>query len=182
MAEPHFDAARGGWSVPSIGNRHGAITISGGSLAATLPSERDLGDAIIPIAWLDGMFVDVGVAVTVQFDGPVCGAAAGLWLRVRDGSAFTAMVWDTGEISIATRYDDGFGSVLATYGTKGREAARAARLSVILRDYALVVACDGRPLGSLSVAPRYAGAVHLRAQVGRDQARVVFSDPIARLA
>jgi hypothetical protein len=181
LAEPTF--ADRGWLLPADRRQYG-VSIdcdrSGRELQVALPSERELGDAIVPVAWLDGMFVDVMVSVEVSFEGPPCGAAAGFWVRTRDGSAFSLMLGDGGDITLGARQDDAHLHTLAAYPRRDG-TARSTRLGVTVRDYAVVVSRDGRAIGSLSTEWRFAGAVQLRAQVGSEPARLRFSDPVARL-
>jgi hypothetical protein len=185
IAAPRFGREHGGWALPSR-LYHDGIEIrkdgEGASLAVRVPSERDLGDAIVPVAWIDGEFVDVAAAVLLRFESTPCGVCAGFWIRVRDGAVVTVMAWDTGEVSVSTRFEDNHDKTLRNFPpAPERDPARPVRLSAVFQNDVLTVVRDGRPLGSIPIKPRYAGGLQLRVQVGREESRVVFSDPVARL-
>ncbi len=182
LAEPTFAEGRSGWLLPADRRQYGVsidCADDGRALRVRLPAERDLGDAIVPVAWLAGQFVDVMASVHVELGAPPSGAAAGFWVRARDGSAFTIILSDWGEISVGARQNDAYLGTLATYPGPG--SAQPTRLGVTVRDYALVVWRDGRAIGSVATEWRFAGKVELRAQVGGEPTQLLLSDPIARL-
>ncbi len=185
LVAPLFGDKHEGWALPTqlaplgIGLE---ASQDGRSLRVDVPSERGLGDVIVPVAWINGDFVNVAASVTLRFDSTPCDAAAGFWLRMQDGAALTVMAWDSGATTVSRRQDDRHGAVLTTIPRRhGAKANESARISVKLIDATLTVIRNGRPVSSIPCGPVYAGNLQIRVQVGAKETNATFSDPVARL-
>lgn len=180
----HFDASDGGWSIPSQ-PVHPSVTISRaerlGTLHVRVGSEEELGDAVVPAAWVAGTFVDVIAAMDVCFESPACDAAAGFWLRLESDRGISVMCSDSGGISIGTRADGHARSLATVPAPPGYVEGRKVRLMVSVIGHVISVMRDGVPVSSTSVDWPVGGAIQARVEVGHAEARVVLSDPVARV-
>lgn len=184
IARTHFDASDGGWSIPSQ-PLHGAVLIEHADrpsvLRVDVGGEDELGDVIVPVAWVAGTFVDVIAAMDVRFESPPCDAAAGFWLRLERDRGLSVMCWDSGRITIGTRREAHLHSLATVPAPPGYVEGRTVRLMVSVIGQVISVMRDGAPVSSTTIDWPVGGAVQARVQVGAAQARVVLLDPVARV-
>ncbi len=155
----------------------------GRAVLARTPPNSTLPDAIFPVAFVPGSYVDVEVGVTIRFEpGAPPDCAAGFWLRSTDDSALTVMLFPGGHVSVGIRADSKFSHKLASATRPGGAGGEAVLQARCVKDR-VDVAIDGRPLIS-ATDPDWGGVsgyIDLRAQVGETEASIVFASPWARL-
>ena len=183
IAEPRF-GLEGGWRLPTrLPDTVRLEARKYSALAVSLATTAELGDAIVPAAWAEGVFVDVEVEATIRFEAACQDAAAGFWLRAGDDATLSVMSWPDGAVSVAGREGEKLGGVLARASPPARfDGARGVRLGARLRGDLLEVFFDGQPLVSATYPWDDPGRVELRVQVGQAPTQVVFVDATARLA
>ena len=184
VARPLFGAADGGWSIPSQ-PLHPSVRIERGAdaraLVVRVGSRAELGDAIVPAAWVPGSFLDVIAAMDVRFETPPCDAAAGFWLRLEEDSGVSVMCFDFGAITVAHRTPGHCREFAAIAPPPDYDPRRGVRLMASLIGDVIALTRDGVPVASTKVPSSVAGAVQARVQVGSSEACVVLTHPIARI-
>lgn len=182
IAAPRF-AADGGWRVPSRLPETVGIAVSDreDEVTAALASEAELGDAIVPVAWADGSFVDVDVEATIHFEVTAPRSSAGFWLRATEDVALSVMLAPSGRLMVAAREGGTFHAALASVVTSPSAPDRGRELRVRLRGELVEVFVDGRALVSTAYLRDEPGRVELRVEVGEAPTRVRLSRACARL-
>ena len=182
IAKPTFGRP-GGWRLPEDRQPPG-VSIDeegGGSRLRVTVGPRSEVPLVIAAAWVGNAFVDVSASVSISFPGPVCGASAGFWLRAAGGEGVVALLWDSGNVTIATREHNDHKDTLAWIEPAEDFVAGApGRLAATVTGDVVKVSRDRRPVGSHVVPRRAAGEIELRVQSGNAPAVVVFEDPVAR--
>ena len=183
IAAPRF-AADGGWRVPSRLPATVGIALAdrGDEVTASLASEAELGDAIVPVAWAEGSFVDVDVEATIHFELTAPRSSAGFWLRATEDAALSIMLTPSGHLTVAAREGGSFHAALASAVASSSASDRGRALRVRLRGERVEVFVDGRPLVSTAYLRDEPGRVELRVEVGEAPTRVRLSRACARLA
>lgn len=182
IAAPRF-GADGGWRVPTRLPETVRIAEAdrGDEVCAALAGEAELGDAIVPVAWADGAFVDVDVEATIRFEVSAPRSSAGFWLRATEDAALSVMLAPSGHLMVAAREGGTFHAALASAAASPSAPERGRALRVRLRGELVEVFVDGRPLLSTAYVRDEPGRVELRVEVGEAPTRVRLSRACARL-
>ncbi|MBS2014124.1 MAG: hypothetical protein JST00_14635 [Deltaproteobacteria bacterium] len=160
------------------------LRLGANTLRVDVPSEIDVGPAVVGCAWTHGTFVDLDLGVAVHFERAAEGMVAGVWLRSSASSGVCIMLSPDGRVSATVRRDDE--TPIVPLATVQARSASDANGTFVLRAKVLgeklIVHRNGVVAMSVTCPTDIVGGAALVVQVPTsERGVVVFGDACARL-